>query len=459
MDTDLEIGAIIRRTHETYGPATLFSNIRGHAGYRVVGAPMSYSSHPDARMARVAIALGLDPATGGPQIVETLARAMHNEPIPPMVVPAAPCQQNVLLGDNTDLLKFPTPMIHNGDGGRYFNTLGIWVLRSPDGKWTNWSIARAMLIDGQRMTGFIAGSQHNSLILEMWRERGEPMPFALVQGAEPAALYVGGMPLPPHVDENAYLGGHFGEPIETVHCKTVDLYVPASAEIVVEGHVSLDETWPEGPMGEYHGYLNGEVHPFPIYHVSAITHRDNPILPVCSAGKPVDEDHTIVCPGISAVLLNELRAHDLPITSVWFVPESATHLLTVTLSPDWAQRCGVSAAELGRRIVEICKNEPSVEHAGRWFSRLMLIDQDIDPTDMRDLMWAWATRCHTSYGSTVLDMPISILSPVFTDAERFSQRGPVQVLDCLLRDGLSSTAFAENFPADLQRRVLAEWDE
>ena len=125
VDTDLEIGAIIRRTHETYAPAPLFTNIRGHTGYRVVGAPLSYSSLPHARMARVALALGLDPETSPRHIVDALARASTLTPVPPVVVEYGACQQNVHTGDDVDLTKFPSPMIHDGDGGRYFNTLRV----------------------------------------------------------------------------------------------------------------------------------------------------------------------------------------------------------------------------------------------------------------------------------------------------------------------------------------------
>lgn len=210
-------------------------------------------------MARVALALGLDPWTKPLEIIEALSRAMTKPPVSPVVVTKGACQQNVLIGDEADLMEFPTPLIHAGDGGRYFNTLGFWVVRTPDGLWTNWSIARGMIVDGKRMTAGIAPYQHLGMIYKLWRDRGEPMPFALVQGAEPAALFVGGMPLPDRVDEAGYLGGLFGEPLELVRCKTVDLEVPATAEIVVEGHVSLDETAPEGPMGEYHGYQRTRV--------------------------------------------------------------------------------------------------------------------------------------------------------------------------------------------------------
>jgi UbiD family decarboxylase len=460
VDTNLEIGAIIRRSNEINAPAPLFINIRGHAGYRVLGAPFSYSSLPQARMARVALTFGLDPATSGPLIVEAMARATNLKPIPPVVVNDGPCQQNVLLGDEADLMKFPTPLLHVGDGGRYFNTLGIWVLRTPDGKWTNWSIARAMLIDGKRMTGVIAPYQHNGMIFKMWRDRGEPMPFALVQGAEPAALYVGGMPLPEYVDESGYLGGLFGEALEVVRCKTVDLEVPATAEIVVEGHVALDETWREGPMGEYHGYMYGRKRMFPVYHVSVITHRDNPILPVTSAGKPVEENHTCAGLASAAMSLRQLRDEKMPVSAVWVPPESALHLMAVTVSRDWPQRTGLSADDLCLRIAKICKEM----HGGQRFTRVLVTDDDIDLGDQRDLIWAWNSRCHPVHGRLLLKHePTHPGEPLYAGHGklRMKLRG-IEVLNCLLPttpDAPRSTAFAVNFPKDLQKRVLAHWDD
>jgi len=464
VDTELEIGAIIRRTHETYAPAPLFSNIRGYAGYQVVGAPLSYSSLPWARMARVALALGLGAETKPLEIVEALAGASKRPPLPPVVVKEGMCQQNGQFGENIDLTMFPTPLIHAGDGGRYFNTLGFWVVRTPDGKWTNWSIARAMVLDAKRMTGVIAPYQHNGMIYKMWQERSEPMPFALVQGAEPAALFAGGMPLEYGVDEAGYLGGLFGEPLELVRCKTVDLEVPATAEIIVEGHVSIDETASEGPMGEYHGYLRDEKYNFPVYHISAITYRDNPILPVTSAGKPVEEDHTVAGVSFSAVCLQQLRDDGLPVAAAWSVPEAAERMLAVSVPRDWPQRTQLSAYDLARRIATIAKGM----HGGNRTTRILVCDDDIDPSDPRDLIWAWNSRCHPVEGHFVLEAePANPVEPMYAalklsfDGGRTSL-GPVMVLNCLLPTGakdLHISDFPSNFPKELQKRVLARWDE
>jgi UbiD family decarboxylase len=161
-----------------------------------------------------------------------------------------------------------------------------------------------MLLSKNQMVGLVAPQQHIGIMHAKWKELGKDMPFALALGTEPGVPFVSGMPLPANVTEVDYLGGFFGEPIDVVQCETVDLQVPATAEIVIEGYLSAEERANEGPMGEYAGYLwltEGATQP--IYKVTAITHRDNPILPVVAAGYPVEEDHTCWGIGIAANVL------------------------------------------------------------------------------------------------------------------------------------------------------------
>jgi UbiD family decarboxylase len=235
VDWNLEIGAIIRRCNETGAPAPLFNTIRGiEKGFRVFGAPAGVSQHKGLYLARMALSLGLDAHASGPELVTALAQARERPLLAPRRVETAAHKQHILRGDEVDLLRFPTPLIHQADGGRYFNTWGTIVVQSPDKKWTNWSITRMMLLDGKRMTGLIHSQQHVGRIHAMWRELGKPTPFALVQGCEPAVPLVSGMSLPEPVDESAFLGAYFGEPLEVVRCEMSDLEVPATAEIVAE---------------------------------------------------------------------------------------------------------------------------------------------------------------------------------------------------------------------------------
>src|SRR5262249_16926345 len=157
-----------------------------------------------------------------------------------------PCKENKRIGPDVDLWRLPTPLIHDGDGGRYLNTWGTIVVQTPGRKGTNWSISRVMVLGKDRMTGIVLPQQHLSINLTQWKPLQRPMPYALALGTEPVIPFVSGMPLDANVNEADFIGGYLGEPVEVVDCETVDLQVPATSEIVIEGTLSLDETALEG---------------------------------------------------------------------------------------------------------------------------------------------------------------------------------------------------------------------
>ena len=163
VDGDLEPGAITRRSYEIRSPAPLFENIRGVApGFRILGAPAALCSRPDMPYARVALSLGLPAQSTGPAIVNALAATRRVPYIKPVRVEAehALSQQHVLRGEQATLDRFPIPFAHDHDGGRYANTWGTLIVKTPDGRWVNWSIARVMKVDGKRMVGLMVPSQH-----------------------------------------------------------------------------------------------------------------------------------------------------------------------------------------------------------------------------------------------------------------------------------------------------------
>ncbi|MCM2417806.1 UbiD family decarboxylase [Streptomyces sp. RKAG293] len=463
VSTELEAGAVIRYAVENQLPAPLFNRLAGHRpGYRILGAPGALSSLPEARWARVALSLGLEPGTHPLAIVDELAVALDAEPIPPVEITDAPCQQNVLLGDEATLDAFPVPLVHVGDAGRYLNTWGVIIVRSPDGSWTNWAITRVMAADSRTLVVMINPPQDIGKIYAMWKERGEPMPAALVQGSEPAIPFAGGMALPSGRDESGYLGGYFGEPLEVTRCRTVDLQVPASAEIVVEGHVSLDETLPEGPMGEFFGYISGQPRQRPVFHISAITHRDDPILPVVSAGKPVEEVHTVVGPTHAAEVLRNLRGAGLPVTAAWLIPEGSCTLAAITVPREWRQ-WGGGIHTTTRMLTRAIANVVLRPKVGFWITRILVLDDDLDPTDLRDLAWGFATRCHPVQGQVLIeDQLFTPLHIIYSAAEMQTLSGPKMAYDCLLSPDADkrpvSTAFEQNFPEHIKRRARALWD-
>lgn len=462
-----ELGAIARLACETYGPAPLFENLFGYPGFRATAAFETYSSDPNNRASRLSRALGLPDDAKGDKIVDFLAGFRDAEGISPVLVETGPVHENIVQ-DRGGLLDYlPVPHLHPGDGGPYVNTIGFFVLEAPDRSWVNWSVARSMKVDGDRMVGMTYSMQHIGMLRREWDKVGGHMPFALVLGADPVTTLITGGPVARFgASEGDVVGAILGKPLEVVQCVTSSLRVPATAEIVIEGYLDLTESVPEGPMAEYHGYIERVQNTmgapnFGVYHVTAVTHRNNAIYPSTCAGKPVDEDHTITGPGVAAVSLNELRAHDLPVEKAWMVPESAAHVLALTLSDDWSKRFP-DTNELLHKIGEVVKK---LTHSAFWVQRILVTNNDIDPTSPSDLWWAYATRCRPGDGSIVLeDVPIMALSPIVnTLDERLKLRGRCEILNCLMPpvvDDLSpiSAALHESYSPELvefaKRRYL-----
>lgn len=464
VSLNLEVGAIIRRCCETGAPAPLFNAFSDHpSGFRILGAPAATSARRDLELVRAAASLELPPTASGLDIAEAIASSLDLDAVQPVIVDDASCFENVATGGDVDLSRLPVPLLHDGDGGRYLNTFGCIVARTPDGGWTNWSIARMMLVDGKRMTGLVSPEQHIGMVAKSWADIGKPMPFALALGVEPSIPFICAMPLPAHVDEAARLGALMRRPIKTVRCRTVDLEAPASAEILIEGHLHLDQTTKEGPMGEYAGYvpvepaMNG-----PVYHVSAMSHRNNAILPVVAAGEPAEENHTVWGTAISAQILHELRAAGIPTTAAWIPFQAALHWLVVTVPRDWRRRTGIDTAQaFCQKIGEtIFKTK-----AGAVIPKVIVLNDDVDPTNLKELTWAFATRCHPFLGHAVFDhIGSSPLLAYLRHSEKISSTTGKIVYNCLPPDEWGEAlpiraSFRHGYPPEIVDRVRRRWSE
>lgn len=292
IDANLEAAAITRRVCETNDKAPLFNNVPGmqHGLFRILGAPGALRNGAKDRYGRLARHLGLAPRASMREVLDKMLVASKLSPISPTILPTGPCKENCLEEAQIDLTALPAPMAHQADGGKYIQTYGMHIVQSPDGKWTNWSIARAMIHDDKHLTGLVIPPQHIWQIHQMWKKQGKDVPWALAFGVPPAAIMASSMPIPDGVTEAGYVGAMTGAPLEVVKCDTNNLYVPATSEIVLEGTLSITETGPEGPFGEMHGYVfPGDVHDCPKYKVNRITYRNDPILPMSSCGRLTDE--------------------------------------------------------------------------------------------------------------------------------------------------------------------------
>jgi UbiD family decarboxylase len=457
VDWNLEMGAIIRRSYELQAPAPLFNKIKGiEPGLRVLGAPAGLSRQRGMNLVRIALSLGLPASASAREIIEALASAHKKLAIPPRRIANGPCKENKLLGAAVDLHRLPAPYIHEGDGGRYLNTWGTIIVQTPDRRWTNWSITRIMVAGKNTLVGAIIPRQHLGLIYAQWKALNKPMPFALASGTEPVIPFVSGMPLDENVNEADFVGGYLGEPVDVVDCETVDLQVPATCEMVIEGTVSPTETAWEGPMGEYSGYLSpGGGGPSPIFNVSAITYRDQPILPVVAAGEPAEENHTCWGLTISAQILWELRQAGFPITTCFCPFQSAAHWLVVTVP-----RSAGPAEKLVKDLAEILFRSRS----GSFIPKVILMGDDIDPSNLDELVWAFATRNHPAKGQFLFPKEKMLPLVAFLDKdERKEARGAKVIYNCLppedvpLDQAPRRSSFRFLWPKEIQEKVIRNW--
>ncbi|RFU33729.1 hypothetical protein B7463_g2644, partial [Scytalidium lignicola] len=489
VDANLEAAAIVRKSTETRSEAPLFHNVAGAKNglWRIAGAVGALGKTEETKYGRIAGHLGLPITSSIKDVVNKMLASKTALPIPPRVVASGPCKQNIIRGAEIDLDNLPVPMIHEKDGGKYLQTFGFHVVQTPDEKWTSWSMQRAMVYNKNHLVGLAVDKiEHNGSVREQWKAQGKDMPWALVLGGPPAATMVSSMPLPEGVSEGEYIGSVLGYPIDVVKCETSNLYVPATAEIVIEGVVSSTELANEGPYGEMHGYLypSDIVPDMPLFRIDAITYRDNAILPITATGRAADEtvripfhfqleiimlaniiityQHTILGPVMSTEIIRRTQEAGLPIKEA-FVPFEG-HGVWAVLQVDGAKlrEMNTTAKELSKKVADVVFQVKP----GFFLHRIFLVGDDVDPFDFKEVTWAYATRCRPGMDEFLFDdFPGFFLIPFMLHGPGNGHVGGKMVSNCLLpveyttgRDWINMS-FEEAYPEKIRERVLSEWNE
>ncbi len=460
VDPDLEAGAITRRVYEKRQPAPLFQSLRNASGFRILGAPAGMRAVPGREYSRLAAHFDLPEDARPRDILEKINAASRAAPRHPVRVPTGPCKENIRKGADVDLTRFPVPRLHAEDGGKYFGTYGMHIVQSPDGSWDSWSVGRLMLRDKNSLVGPTMPQQHIGMIREMWAKKGLNTPWAMALGVPPAALAVAGMPLPEGVSEPGYVGALTGTPVEVVRCETSGLYVPANAEIVIEGEISLDETASEGPMGEYHGYSFPESKPQPVFHIHAVTWRNQAVLPICVAGLPPEENHTIWGTMMSAQALALMNEHGLPVDMAWCSYEAASCWMVLSVDVQKLASLQTTAESFCNRIADVFFSS----HVGWLIPRVILVGNDIDITRIDQVVWAMATRSHPERDCfTYRGRPGIPLVPYLDKEEKKTGESVKSIISCLFseefegRSRAMPASFATSYPASLQDSVTEKW--
>jgi UbiD family decarboxylase len=382
-DWNLEVGTIaelIYRERPGVIPAILFDHVRGYnKGFRILFGQQS-------SFRRLALCLGLPLESGALQLVDLFRRKLNTlHPIPPRVVEKGPVLQNQMDDNNIDLLKFPVPLIHEGDGGRYIGTACIAVTRDPEDGWCNLGTYRAMVHDRKSLGLFTSSvSKHGRMHMEKYFRQGKPCPVVLCVGQDPLLVLGGGHPIEFGYSEYDYCGGIRGKSIDTVLGRETGLPFPASAEIAIEGFIHPGDVKPDGPFGEWMGYYGGETTGTPIIRVERIYHRNDPILCCARPGRPPSDESLAKCFIRSAQIWDRVEKTGVPnVKGVWSLESGSGSLLNVI---------SIKQAYPGhaRQALFVASQVLGGAYNGRF---VVVVDDDIDPTNVSDVLWALATRC------------------------------------------------------------------
>ncbi len=447
VDWNLEAGAIMRKGCEEIGPAVLFDKIKDYPkGYKVAGNPL-------ASFRRLAIALDMPPDSSYTEILNRYDEG-KKKPVKPVLVKDGPCKEEIHIGDDVDLYKFPALIVHGGDGGRYLCTWHITATKDPDSEWVNWGMYRAMIHNKNTMGGIILPFQHIGMIYAKYEKRSEPMPFAIAIAPEPVTAFIGASNIPYGVSEADIIGGHRGEPLSVIKCETNDLLVPATSEIIIEGEIPPYERLPEGPFGEFPGYEAGGKAPRPVYHVTAITNRKNPILTASNMGMPIDDCDVINSISYASDLRSELIKSGLPITGIYMPPECCTFMLVVSTKTPYSG--------IAHRIASCVWGTKG----GAAIPKIIIVEDDVDPSNMREVFHAFATAHHPVRGTHIISNTQGhSLIPYLSQHDRTYGIGANVFYDCTWPKDWSKEelpkkqSFKDAYPKETQEKVLNNWRE
>jgi 4-hydroxy-3-polyprenylbenzoate decarboxylase len=382
VDWDVELGAIAEimvREHAEEAPAMLFDDIEDYPeGFRCLYATLNSPR-------RLALTLGM-PTDGYKDMPEYLHtyrdRTKDIDQIPRRTVDSGPVFENTHEGEDVDITEFPVPVHHEEDGGRYIGTADLVVTRDPDDGWVNVGTYRTQVRDEQTALSYISPGKDGRLQRDKYLDRDGKAPVAIVVGHDPLIWLASTLQVPTGTSEYEYAGGLKGEAIDVVEGDVTGLPFPADAEIVLEGYVTEEKDW-EGPFGEWPGYYAGGKRLEHVFEVEKVYHRDDPILMCSASNKPPHEHLFERCVSRSSRMWEELERAGVPdIDGVWVQePGEGRTFNVVSIN----QRYAGHATQVGTLMQHVTP----ARYSGRWS---VVVDEDIDPTNLDEVLWAMSTR-------------------------------------------------------------------
>ena len=456
VSCELEMTEIADRLVKSGGPAILFENVEGYETpvlMNIFGAHRRVAwalgvEHADELTERAEKLLGLvkRPPSGMLDKMRTLGDLIGLSRTQPKMVRNAPCQEVVLTGEDADLGILPALKCWPLDAGRYI-TLPLVITRDPETGVRNVGIYRMQVYDahttGMHWQTHKVGAHHYRAGEQAQMDRLE---VAVALGGDPATIWTGVLPIPPSLDEIAVAGFIRNEPVEMVKCRTIDLEAPAHAEFVLEGYVIPGELRLEGPFGDHTGYYS-PAEEYPVFHVTAITHRRDPIYPTTMVGRPPTEDYFM---GVAAgrLLLPALRMTLPEVVDINMPAEGVFHnLVIVSIKKEYAGHARkVMHALWGLGLLMLAKT-------------IIVVDHFVNVQDPSEVAWRVSNNIDPARDVVFADGPIDDLDHATPVAKYGSKMG----IDATAKGPMDGRT--REWPPDvvmseeIKRLVDEKWDQ
>ena len=375
---NLEIGGLTEVILERMSspPAVIFEDIPDHSSNCRILVNMLET------MERFALAMNMPTDLKPMELIDGLrAKLRQLQPLQPRMLSSGPLLEEQETGDAIDLLRLPVPLWHKGDGGRYLGTGHLVVTRDPETGDENIGCYRVMVHGKDQLGLYISPGKNGRIHLEKAMQMGKPLPVAMVFGQHPLLFVSAFQAVPFGQSEYEWAGSLLGHPIQLVEGPLTGLRMPAFGEIAIEGEIVPGDTLPEGPFGEWTGYYASAQRAEPVVRVKAVYHRKDPIITGAPPFKPTI--HGVYRSLIrSAMIWNAMEQAGVPdIRGVYLPPPAQRFMIAVAIRqryPGHAKQAATVACQC---------------HPGAYLGRyVVVVDDDIDITDIKDLLWAICTR-------------------------------------------------------------------
>ena len=446
---DLEIGAIteMARKESKTAPCILFDSVKDYPkGHRLAVGLLN-------SIKRVALTTNMPLDLPPMEFVRTWRQRIKDmKPVPPNVVKDGAFMENVWEEKDVDLLSFPTPRYNVGDGGRYIGTGHLTISRDPEEGWVNLGTYRIMIHDEKNLGLYISPGRHGRIQMEKYFAQNRPFPVAVAIGYDPLIFMASAFEVPYGLSEYDFAGGLRQEPIDVVRLERTGLPVPATAELIIEGECLPSDQKAEGPLGEWTGYYASSVREEPVLRVKRVYFRNNPIMTGAPPSKPPTEATFYKSFWRSAMIWDELEKAGVPdIAGVWCPPEGNTRLFTVVAIkqryPGHARQAGILASQC---------------HAAAYLGRFtVVVDEDIDPCDMKDVIWAMTTRCDPVEDIEILrrcwSSPLDPIIPPNRKGRNSSYNSRAIIDACRPYEWIKDFPASVKVPDELARQVREKW--